>query len=448
MIIVDRALEARAAEGRPVRVALVGAGAMGRGIARQILRATPGMELVAVANRTLDNARRAYTEAGGNEPLTVTSAASLDDAIAHHRPAITDDPRVVTGAAGVEAIVEVTGTIDYAARVVLDAIDHGKHVVLMNAELDGTVGPILKVRADAGGVILTACDGDQPGVEANLFRFVRSIGLRPLVCGNIKGLHDRFRNPTTQEGYARTWGLSVPMVTSFADGTKVSFEQAIVANGTGFRAPRRGLYGWDHDGHVDGLTTRYDIDELEEHGGIVDYVVGAAPAPGVYVIGAQRDPYERHMLKLYKKGDGPLYSFYTPQHLCHFEVPISVARAVLCGDAVLAPLGGPLVEVLATAKRDLRAGETIDGIGGYATYGQCDNADVVENEGLLPMGVAEGCRLVRDVTTDTVLTYADVELPPGRLVDELRREQRGQFPTHEQARVGVRAGQGRNGETA
>jgi predicted homoserine dehydrogenase-like protein len=423
-MVVDRMLEAREAEGRPVRVGIVGAGAMGRGVARQIVRrALPGMQLAVVANRTLDNAARAYTDAGGEAPVVAASARELEAMIDAGRPAITDDPSVLLHAGNVDVVLEVTGTIDHAGAVVLEAFDQGKDVVLMNAELDGTVGPILKTRADAAGVILTACDGDQPGVEANLLRFVRSIGLRPLVAGNIKGLHDRFRNPTTQAGYAAQWKLSVPMVTSFADGTKVSFEQAIVANATGFRAPRRGLYGWDHDGHVDDLAQRYDIDELEAMGGIVDYVVGAQPAPGVYVIGAAREAYERHMLALYKKGPGPLYTFYTPQHLCHYEVPISLARVALARDVILAPLGGPVVEVVATAKRDLRAGETIDGLGGYGTYGQCENADVVARERLLPIGVAEGCRLVRDVATDAVLTYDDVTLPPGRLVDRLRDEQ-------------------------
>jgi predicted homoserine dehydrogenase-like protein len=132
-------------------------------------------------------------------------------------------------------------------------------------------------------------------------------------------------------------------------------------------------------------------------------------------------------MKLYKRGDGPLYSFYTPQHLCHFEVPTSVARAVLLNDPVLAPLGGPLVEVVATAKRDLAAGEVLDGIGGYTAYGQCDNADVVAGEGLLPMGIAEGCRLTRAIPRDAVIGYADVELPTGRRVDKLRTEQGERF---------------------
>jgi predicted homoserine dehydrogenase-like protein len=400
---------------------------MGRGIARQMFNAFPGLRLAVVANRTLDNAKRAYEEAGVGEVDTVASALDLERSVAAGRFAITDDPIMAVTSSAIEIVVEVTGTVEQAAHVVEAAIRAGKHVVLMNAELDGTIGPILKVHADAADVILSACDGDQPGVQANLYRFVKGIGLRPLVCGNIKGLHDPYRNPTTQEGYAKTWGLGVAMVTSFADGTKVSYEQAIVANGTGMRAPRRGLYAWEHTGHVDELTTRYELDDLEQHGGIVDYVIGAQPAPGVYVIATHDDPLERHYMKLYKRGEGPLYSFYTPQHLCHFEVPTSIARVALLNDTVLAPLGGPVVEVIATAKRDLQEGETIDGIGGYLTYGQCDNADAVRAARLLPMGIAEGCRLRRPVVKDQVLTYDDVDLPPDRLVDRLRTEQEARF---------------------
>jgi predicted homoserine dehydrogenase-like protein len=261
----------------------------------------------------------------------------------------------------------------------------------------------------------------------NLFRFVTSIGLTPLVCGNVKGLQDPYRTPKTQEAFARRWGQKPEMVTSFADGTKISFEQAIVANATGMRAPKRGMFGWDHSGHVDELTQRYDVDQLRAWGGIVDYVVGARPGPGVYVLAAHDDPRQRHYLNLYKLGEGPLYSFYTPYHLCHFEVPLSVARVVLFQDPVLTPLGGPLVDVVTTAKRDLRVGETIDGIGQFTVYGQCENSDVTQAERLLPIGLAEGCRLIRDAAKDQVLTYDDVELPTGRLADRLRSEQDALF---------------------
>jgi predicted homoserine dehydrogenase-like protein len=143
----------------------------------------------------------------------------------------------------------------------------------------------------------------------------------------------------------------------------------------------------------------------------------------VYVLATHDDPKQRHYLNLYKLGPGPLYSFYTPYHLCHFEVPNTVARAVLFGDAALQPAGPPTVEVITAAKHDLAAGQSLDGLGGYDTYGVAERADVTAADNLLPMGVAEGCVLRRDVAKDEVLTYADVDLPPGRLVDLLREEQ-------------------------
>uniref|UniRef100_UPI000CEED881 NAD(P)H-dependent oxidoreductase n=1 Tax=Chroococcidiopsis sp. TS-821 TaxID=1378066 RepID=UPI000CEED881 len=421
------ALKERAEAKNPIRVGMIGAGFMGRGIANQIINSVPGMELVAIANRNVDKAIRAYSEAGIDNIRTVSSTDQLEQAIRTNTYAVTDDALLLCQAEGIDALIEVTGAIEFGARVVMEAIAHHKHVILMNAELDGTIGPILKVYADKAGVILSACDGDQPGVEMNLYRFVQSIGLKPLLCGNIKGLQDPYRNPTTQAGFAQRWGQNPTMVTSFADGTKISFEQAIVANATGMKVARRGMLGYNFTGHVDEMTSMYDIDQLQQLGGIVDYVVGAKPGPGVFVFATHDDPKQRHYLNLYKLGEGPLYSFYTPYHLCHFEVPLSVARAVLFGDRVLSAIAGPVVEVVTTAKIDLKAGETLDGIGEYMTYGQCENADVVQAQRLLPMGLAKGCRLKRDLPKDAVLTYDDVELPPGRLCDELRAQQDAHF---------------------
>ena len=144
----------------------------------------------------------------------------------------------MTEAEGIDAIVEATGAVEFGAHVILSAIEHGKHVILLNAEVDGTVGSILRKKAESEGVVLTGCDGDQPGVQLNLVRFVRGIGLTPLVAGNIKGLQDEYRTPTTQKAFAEKWGQDPYMVTSFADGTKVSFEQALVANACGMTVER------------------------------------------------------------------------------------------------------------------------------------------------------------------------------------------------------------------
>jgi len=441
MIIIDTALQARAEVGNPVRVGMIGAGFMGRGIANQMINSVPGMELVAIFTRNIDDAKRAYNEAGITELREVKTVADLEESIRQGGYAITDDAMLLCRAEGIDALVEVTGAIEFGAEVVMEAIANRKHVVLMNAELDGTIGPILKVKADQAGVILTACDGDQPGVQMNLYRYVKSIGLTPLLCGNIKGLQDPYRNPTTQEGFAKQWKQKVHMVTSFADGSKISFEQAIVANATGMTIAKRGMLGYDfnrhrdelvqqfnlkYTGHVDDLTPMYDVEQLKALGGIVDYVVGVRPGPGVFVFATHDDPKQQHYLNLYKLGEGPLYSFYTPYHLCHFEVPLSVARVVLFNDVVLAPIA-PLVDVVTTAKIDLKAGETLDGIGYYMTYGQCETSSATQAERLLPLGIAEGCKLKRDIAKDQVLTYDDVELPKGRLCDKLRAEQNAYF---------------------
>lgn len=423
MIVVDTLLRQRQVDGRPVRVAIVGAGFMGRGLVNQIVNSVPGMQVSVIVARKPEQGVRAFVEAGLDEVREVDSPAALDRAAAAGIAAVTADPTTATRSHCVDVVVDVTGAVEHGARVALECIAQGKHLVLMNAEVDATVGPELARRAEAAGIVYTGCDGDQPGVQLNLHRFVRGIGLTPLVAGNVKGLQDPYRTPTTQRSFAERWGQDAHMVTSFADGTKISVEQAIVANATGMTVHKRGMLGRDHAGHVDELTTRYDVDELRAMGGAVDYVVGARPGPGVYVLATHDDPRQRHYLELYKLGTGPLYSFYAPYHLCHFEVPTTIARAALLGDAAIRPLGPPVVEVVATAKRDLSAGAVLDGLGGYDYYGQAETASTTRRERLLPVGVAEGCVLREDVKQDATLTYDDVDLPPGRLVDLLRAEQ-------------------------
>ncbi|GAB4425044.1 MAG: NAD(P)-dependent oxidoreductase [Chloroflexi bacterium OHK40] len=432
MHLVDTALARAEAEGRPIRVGMVGAGFMARGTALQIIRYTRGMRLVAVANRTLERARRSYVEAGVPDETirTVETQAALEAAIHAGTPAITDDALLLCRAEGIDVILEITGAVEFGARVALESIAHGKHVVTMNAELMGTLGAILHVYAHRAGVILTLSDGDQPGVTMNLYRFVKGLGVRPVLCGNIKGLHDPYRNPTTQQAFAERWGQNPSMVTSFADGSKISFEQAVVANATGMRVAKRGMFGPTVPAGTplqDVATTLYPLEALLNGPGIVDYVVGAVPGPGVFVLGTHDHPTMRHYLNLYKLGEGPLYCFYTPYHLCHFEIPNSIARVALFGDAVLTPRGALGVEVITAAKLDLKAGERLDGIGHYKTYGLCENADVVQAERLLPIGLAEGCVLRRDVPKDHCLTYEDVEIPADSLAHRLRAEQHACF---------------------
>jgi predicted homoserine dehydrogenase-like protein len=276
-------------------------------------------------------------------------------------------------------------------------------------------------------VILSACDGDEPGLQINLYRWVKGLGLTPRVIGNVKGLQDPYRNPTTQKGFAEKWGQNPAMVTSFADGSKISFEQAIVANATGFLVRSRGMSrGVEYKDDVMKIGKIYDIDEVRRLGGIVDYVVGI-PLTKLYVLAEHPDPKQQHYLNLDKMGDGPLYSFFTPYHLVHFDVPNAIARVALFRDSVAKPLAGPVVEVCGVAKRDLKAGETLDDYGMYMTYGEAVNADEMCRNQYIPEGLVEGCVLTRDVPKDSVITYRDVILPPDRLGDELRAEQYRHF---------------------
>jgi predicted homoserine dehydrogenase-like protein len=245
--------------------------------------------------------------------------------------------------------------------------------------------------------------------------------------GNVKGLQDPYRNPTTQAAWAERWDQNPAMVTSFADGSKISFEQSIVANATGFTVRSRGMSrGVEfHDSIMD-IARLYDLDELREVGGVVDYTVGPAGVK-VFCLAEHPDPKQQHYLNLYKMGEGPLYSFFVPYHLVHFEVPSAIARVALFGDSLAKPIGPPVVEVCAVAKRDLREGELLDRPGEYMTYGEACNSDEMARSKYLPEGLVEGCRLLRPIARDQVITYGDVALPPGRLADAFRAEQNAYF---------------------
>ncbi len=396
---------------------------MAQGLTNMIVNKVPGMRLVAVSNRKLHRAQHVYNYSGVSETVQVTSQGQLEDAIRAGKAAITEDAFLLARSEQIDVLVDTTGSVEFGARVILEGFKHQKDVVLMNAEIDATLGPIMQVYAEKHGVVLSACEGDEPGVQLNLFRWVKGLGLTPRVMGNVKGLQDPYRNPTTQKGWAEKWGQNPAMVTSFADGSKISFEQAIVANATGFKVRTRGMSrGLEYKDDVMKIGSIYDINECRELGGVIDYVVGT-PLTKVYCLAEHPDPKQQHYLSLYKMGDGPLYSFFIPYHLVHFEVPNAIARAVIFRDSVAKPLGGPVVEVCACAKRDLKAGETLDDYGMYMTYGEAVNVEEMSRMRYLPEGLVEGCRLKRDIPKDGVLTYNDVILPPDRLADRLRAEQ-------------------------
>jgi predicted homoserine dehydrogenase-like protein len=427
MILVDTALKQRAEQNRPIRVGLIGAGFMAHGLANRIMNGPGGMVLAAVYGRRVERALDVYKYCGRSDAIEATDQSTLEEAIGQSKPVVTGDAYQLARADHIDVLVDAIGCVEFAVGVILEAFRHGKDVVLMNAEIDATLGPILQVYAEKHGVVLSACDGDEPGMQVNLYRRVRGLGLTPRVIGNVKGLQDPYRTPTTQKAFAEKWGQNPSMVTSFADGSKMSFEQAIVANATGFVVQSRGMSrGLEYRGDVMKIGQLYDIDEVRRLGGIVDYVVGT-PLTKIYCLAEHPDPKQQHYLNLYKMGDGPLYSFFVPYHLVHFDVPNAIARVVLFRDCVAKPIGGPVVEVCAVAKRNLAAGEVLDDYGEYMTYGEAVNTDEMSSRRLLPEGLVQGCRLKRPIAKDSVVTYDDVDLPDNRLADQLRAEQYQHF---------------------
>jgi predicted homoserine dehydrogenase-like protein len=425
VIIVDTALERRQREGNPIKIGMVGAGYMGQGMAAVIERNMEGMRVVAIANRTVETAERVFADAGVDDSIQVSDQAGLDGLLDRGGRAVTSDPLLLCRTPGIEAIIECTGDVEAGARVATEAIANRKHVLLVNAELDATVGPILKVLADRAGVVITNADGDEPAVAMNMFRFVRSIGYRPVLVGNVKGFLDHHRNPDTQKGFADAHGQRPFMVTSFADGTKLSLEATTLANATGFKVARPGMEG-RRLAHVRDLLGVYDPKELLDQP-VVEYVLGAEPGSGAFVVGYNNDPQLMPYMSYFKLGDGPLYMFYRPFHLTHLEAPLSVARAVLFGDAAIASAGAPMCEVATIAKRDMEAGEELDGIGGYDCFGLIDNIENTRRDDALPIGLAAGALLTRPIAQDQPIRNADVTLPRGRLVDDLRAQQDAHF---------------------
>ncbi len=419
-------LQIRESEQRPIRVGVVGAGATGRAIALQLGTPVPGIRLAAMANRTPKHAERAFREAGIREWQAAETVSDAQAKISTGIPVITDDPHVLTRCNAIDLIVEVTGSVDFGASVALDAIGHAKPVVLVNAELDSLLGPLLKAKADEAGVVITHTDGDEPGVAMTLFRYVQTVGLRPVAAGNIKGMVDYYRTPDTQREFAAKHDQDVRKVTSFADATKLSMETTVLANATGFGVARRGMTG-PACGYVRDLAKLLPAEAML-NGGIVDYSVGAAPHTGGFVVVHEENPYKRTQLAYYKLGEGPFYVFYTPFHLPHIQLPSTIARAVIHADPTVAPLAGPSCEVMTMAKRQLKAGERLDGVGGYCAYGLIENHAAARAGNALPIAMSDDCVLVRDVGKDEIVTFNDVKMPPTRLRDELWSEQRKRWP--------------------
>ncbi|MBI5832248.1 MAG: homoserine dehydrogenase [Armatimonadetes bacterium] len=402
----------------PIRIAVVGAGAMGLGLVRQIAL-TPGLTCVGVADLRLDRAEAAALATG--RPYQVCdSAAQVHGAIGAGRMVVCADGRLLAAAAGVEVLLEASSAVLNAAETALTAVRHGQHLVLMNAEIDAAFGPVLAAEAAAHGVVMTGCDGDQHGVLKRLWDEVVLWGFEPVMAGNQKGFLDRYANPTTIVPEADKRRLDYRMCTAYTDGSKLNIEMSLLANGLGLTIAQPGMLG-PRAAHVHEAFDRFDLAALRgTHGAVADYLLGAEPGGGVFVIGYCDDPYQADMLAYYKLGDGPFYLFYRPYHLCHLEVAGCVLLAARHGRALLAPRHGLRTQVIAYAKRPLRAGERLDGLGGYTCYGQIELTAAAKTPGL-PIILADDVVLARDIAQDERLAWTDADMPDDRLDVRLHR---------------------------
>ena len=416
----SRLVEREQRLGRPVRVGLVGAGQMGTGFIAQIAR-QKGVDVVAVADVAIERAETALRKAG-IEDVTRGDEAALVAAIEAGGHVVLDDGLALTRLP-VDMVIEVSGVPEVAAKIALASLLAGKHVALMTVEADVTVGLLLQAVAKQTGAIYTVCRGDEPVECLKLVEFVEDIGLEVVMAGKGKNnpLHQD-ATPASLAEEAERKGMNPRMLCSFVDGTKTMIEMADLANATGLELTRRSMHGPEAS-----VKTLQDVFKPIEDGGIleatgvVDYATGDV-APGVFVIGKATHPVVHEELSYLKMGAGPYFSFYRPYHLASVEAVLSIGEVMVDGQPSLAPRAWK-ADVSAMAKRDLVAGERIDGIGGEHVYGDAVPAAEARAGRELPIGLASAATLVRDVAKGTAITYDDVTLDDSRTIVVLRRLQ-------------------------
>jgi predicted homoserine dehydrogenase-like protein len=423
MYEIDRKLLERHAQGRPVAVAVVGAGQMGTEIICQVGE-MKGMEVLVVVDLTLDRAAQAYQHSKHRGEVRRTdSLAEAEAAVRAGVRVATTDHRIATRLSRVEAVVDATGQAEMGAVVSLDAFDHEKHVVMMNVECDVTVGPVLRRLAQNAGVVYSWAAGDEPAAILELHRFASALGFEIVAAG--KGKNNPLRHdatPDTEREKAAARKMSARMLCEFVDGSKTAVEMAAVSNATGLVPDLRGMHGARST--VAQLTQVFvpkaDGGVLSKKG-VVDFAIGVHP--GVFLVVTTDNARIREGLVQRDMGDGPYYTLFRPFHLCSIEVPLTVAQCVLYGESSGHPREALVSECIAIAKRDLRAGEVLDGIGEFCYRGSVDLAAVARRERLLPLGLAKGRVLKTAVPLGTALTYDHVEPAQDSVLLSLRRIQ-------------------------
>jgi len=401
-------LERLKALDKKIRLGIVGIGSIGKGIVLQA-QITPGIECVAIADIALERATT-WAEWLKRDYQIVYTLAEMYDAIRRGRLAVCADGDLVARCELVDVFIESTSSVSAGGQYGITAIEHHKHLIMMNYEADLMFGPYLMCLAEEKGLVYTVCDGDQPAVLKRLIDEMGFMGFQLVMAGNIKGYLDRYANPTSIIPEADRRNLDYRMCASYTDGTKLSVEMAVLANGLGLRTAVPGMCG-PRMQHINEVFDHFDFEALwEDRRPLVDYVLGARPRGGVFAIGFTDDKHQQDTLAWFpsEMGPGPFYLFYRPYHLGHFESMATVATAVLDGRSVLKPDFGFRTNVYAYAKRDLGKGESLDGVGGYTCYGMVENCLDNQDHPGLPICLAEGVTLGRDVRRDEKIYMDDV----------------------------------------
>jgi len=437
-------------KGESIKVAVAGVGQMGRSLISHI-RDLGGMKILAVANRDIGRIASVLKEleisddeivlAGAASRLdpendkiskVITEGSILQNSIREKlnqlagkgKLIVADDLNVLFAIDDVDVIIDATGSPEAGAFIASTAISYKKHIITLNVEADVTIGPYLKKMADEAGVVYTVSAGDEPAALKELYDFADMLGFEVIAAGKGKNNPlDRYANPTSLKEYARSKGSSPNMMTSFVDGTKSMIEMACISNSTGLVPDCRGMHGPKAD-----IKDLVNVFRPKEDGGIlsgkgvVDFAIGNL-APGVFLIYSTKNKMVKADLEYLMLGSGPYYLLYRPYHLTSIETPLSVARAYFYNEPTITPDCGLVSEVITLAKRDLKAGEVIDGIGRYMVYGLIERYGKAKKENLLPIGISEGCILRKDIEKDKPIEYNDVSLVKNSLLHEFRRSQ-------------------------
>jgi predicted homoserine dehydrogenase-like protein len=406
---IARELAKRADEGRPVRIGVIGTGEMGTDLVTQGML-MKGVSVCALATRRPHTAREAIRIAYGDEAMAAEADApsKVTAAIEAGKIAITSVEAMVTNPM-IDVIIDATGKPGVAADFDLMAMEHGKHVVMMNVEADVTIGPYLKKQADRLGVIYSVGAGDEPSSCMELIEFATALGYTIVSAG--KGKNNAFNRDAVPDDYraeAERRNMNPRMLVEFVDGSKTMVEMACIANATGLVPDVPGMHGPDagRDQLAKVLIPREDGGLLSRKG-VVDYTVGKGVAPGVFVVVEATHPRIIERMDDLHVGHGPYYTFHRPYHLTSLEVPLTAARIMLHGKADMVPLPRPVAEVCAVAKRDLRPGETFDAIGETCYRSFTMTVADARAARAVPVGLLEGGKVLAPVRKGELLTAAN-----------------------------------------